>query len=367
MSDISRASPNGTLPFNGIGQDSALGAMAPKSTLQIIQAFLQLPPALGSAKPQHHGSLVSNANGAPQLGSITLNFSPDDLAAALLALQGKTQDAQLRTAKEGLATNSKKLEDQKQRSLDKIKEWSAKCQDAASKAKAGGILGWFKKAFTVVAAAFTVALAAVATVATGGAAAPLLVLATLSLVSAAVSLASEIDKAKGGKGFDHVLQWMDPGALLGKGVGAAAKALGASEETVNKISSGVAIAVCIGVMVASIILSGGSSALSSVSHLAKIGAIGASVFGGATEMALGAVNRSVAEDRLAADKIQSDKKMIDAFIAKLQQQMEEGREDIKKVLDEVMEGMNIVNQMISASNANRAQINANMTGKGQSI
>ncbi|MNW19730.1 hypothetical protein D3C71_2198490 [compost metagenome] len=55
------------------------------------------------------------------------------------------------------------------------------------------------------------------------------------------------------------------------------------------------------------------------------------------------------------------------MIAKLQQQMEGDREDIKKVMDEIMEGMNIVSQMITSAHENRSQISARMTGKGMTI
>src|SRR5690606_23539331 len=115
-------------------------------------------------------------NGAPAIDGVNLNFSAEDLAAMLVALQSKTQEAQLKTAKEGITTNAKKMEDQNQQALTKIKDAAKKMEEASAKQKAGGILGWFKKIFTAVAAAFAVVAAAIATVATGGAAAPLLAL-----------------------------------------------------------------------------------------------------------------------------------------------------------------------------------------------
>lgn len=374
MIDVSRAFTNGALPFSGT--DSGAAVQGPQQkVLDALQAIKELHvPALGIGKAPANGSLVSNANGAPQLGGITLNFSPDDLAAALLTLQSKTQEAQLTTAKEGLVTNSKKLEDQKQRSLDKIKDWVDKCKAADAKAKAGGILGWFKKIFTAVAAVFAVAVAAIATVATGGAAAPLLALAVLGLASAITSIASDIDKARGGKGFDHVLQWMDPGSLVGKGMAELAKAMGASDEQAAIVSAVFAVATTLAIIVASVVLTGGTSAGSALEGLSKtimtasrIGQAVVGVAGGVTQVAQGGINIAVAHDQRDAAVIQSDKKKIDAIIVKLQQQMEEGREDIKKVMDEIMEGMNIVSQMINASDASRSQITANMTGKGHSI
>lgn len=374
MIDVSRAFTNGALPFSGTEQGAAVQDPQQK-VLDALKAIRELhAPALGTDKAADNGSLVSNANGAPQLGGITLNFSPDDLAAALLTLQGKTQEAQLTTAKEGLITNSKKLEDQKQSSLNKIKEWTDKCKAADAKAKAGGVLGWFKKIFTAVAAVFAVAVAAIAAVATGGAAAPLLALAVLGLASAITSIASDINKAMGGKGFDHVLQWMDPSSLVGRGMAELAKALGANDEQAAIVSAVFAVATTLAIIAASVVLTGGSGAGSALDGLSKtittasrIGQAVVGVAGGVTQAAQGGINVAVAYDQRDAAVIQSDKKNIDAIIAKLQQQMEEGREDIKKVMDEIMEGMNIVSQMINASDASRTQITANMTGKGHSI
>ncbi len=79
------------------------------------------------------------------------------------------------------------------------------------------------------------------------------------------------------------------------------------------------------------------------------------------------MNVAIAHDKRDAEVIQADKKKIDAIIAKLQQQMEENREELKKVMDEMMEGMNIVTQMINAAGQSRAQISSNLTGKSQTI
>ena len=41
--------------------------------------------------------------------------------------------------------------------------------------------------------------------------------------------------------------------------------------------------------------------------------------------------------------------------------------EIKKVLDQIMEGMNIVSQMINGAAQSRSQISANLAGKSQTI
>lgn len=381
MNDFSRVSNSGSQAYSGLTQTGAMDALISKGLTNTIANFQQPPPTLTHGNSSSNDSLITNANGAPQLGAITLNFSPEDLAAALSVLQGKTQDAQMATAKEGLNTNSKKIEDQKQRNLDKIKEWTDKCKSADAKAKAGGILGWFKKIFTVVAAVFAVAAATIVTGVSAGAGAALLALAVLGLASAVTGLASDIAKATGHKGFDHVLQWMDPAALFGKGMSELAKAFGANETQAAIVATTFAIAGTIAILIASVALSGGSNVSSSIEKLSqatqkmvglalnvsRVGQSVAGVAGGVTDVAQGSVNIVVAQDRRDASNIQADKKNIDAVIAKLQQQMEGDREDIKKVMDEIMEGMNIVSQMITSAHENRSQISARMTGKGMTI
>ncbi|MEG1767088.1 MAG: type III secretion system translocon subunit SctE [Comamonas sp.] len=386
MTEISKAFATGLLPLGDAAQNGAIGDVAAKKVSDALNIIGSPPPqALDTGKVRNSGSLVSNANGAPSIGNVTMNFSPDDLAAALVTLQSKTQDAQMATAKEGLSTSGKKLEDQKERSLEKIKEWDKKCKSAEAKAKVGGILGWFKKIAMAVAAAFSVAVAAIATVATGGAAAPLLALAVLGLASAVTSLASDIAKATGHKGFDHVVQWMDPGSLVGKGMAELAKKMGADESQASKVAMAFSVATTLGIVIASVVLSGGANigsvvdkfanTLSSVMKtvvnttmaLSKVAQPVAGIVGGLTDVAQGGINIAVAHDKRDASKIEADRKLGDAAILKLQQQMEEAREDLKKVLEELMENHSKLGQMINASSQSRAQISANLVGKGMSV
>jgi hypothetical protein len=393
MNDISRVS-GGNTPYpiapaadGGTGAGAGAGAdvtahltLSRLDPTQTVAQLTDLTALLKANLPTGSsitggGNSITNGNGAPSIDGVTMNFSAEDMAAMLVALQGKTQDAQLATAKEGIKTNQKKLEDQNQRAMEKIKEWAQKCEEASAKEKTSGILGWFKKIFTVVAAAFAVVAAGIATAATGGAAAPLLALAVLGLASSIVDIASAIDKEMGGEGFDHVLQWMDPATLIGKGFGELAKAMGADEDQVAIVTATFAVVGTIALMAASVWLTGGASITKDLSSLSKtiltasrIGQAVAGVGTGATQAAKGGVDIAVAKDQNQADLLQVDKKNIDAVIAKLQKQMEDDREDVKKVLNEMMEGMNIVSQMINSASQSRAQLTANLnSNKSQTI
>ena len=353
---------------------------------------------------------VSNANGAPSIGGVQINFSPEDLAAALVVLQGKTQEAQLTTAKEGLSTNKKKLEEKNAQAMEKINKWIEDCQKAAAKEKSAGIFGWITKIAGFIAAAIAVVVAAVATVASAGAASPLLALAVIGLVGATISLASQISQAAGGPALElstllsklctkmlvgmgvpeekaeqagkmmSGLMGLMSGAVLvdpafaGQAFGGFAELVGA-DATQAAIVSGVFTAVAtIAIAVVMIVASGGTNVASAVEGISKtvltgarIAQAAAGITGGVGAVAQGALNVGKAYDERSAATAQADKKLIDAMIMKLQKSMEDDREDVKKVIQEMMDGLNIVSQMIAGASNSRLQIASNLTGKGQTI
>lgn len=120
------------------------------------------------------------------------------MVAFLAYLQGKTDDAQMKTATQGLNIAQNKITEAHDKAIKKLEEWGRNCAAAAEKAKASEKSGWFGKIFGFIAAAIAVVVAVVATAATGGAGGPLLALAVVGLVSATMSLASQISQECGG-------------------------------------------------------------------------------------------------------------------------------------------------------------------------
>ncbi len=88
---------------------------------------------------------------------------------------------------------------------------------------------------------------------------------------------------------------------------------------------------------------------------------------GGLAVAQGVNKLEIVKDERTANLAQADKKLIDAIIAKLQKQMEDDREEIKKVLQQIMDGVQLVSQMINSASDSRSQLAANMVGKGQTI
>ena len=348
------------------------------------------------------GNNIVNGAGAPAIDGVTIDLSAEDMAAALLVLQGKTQEAQLKTAKEGLEVNRVKQKNAHESAMKKLDDWVKKSRAAAAKQKALGIFGWIAKAVAFIASAIATVVAAVATVATAGAAAPLLAVATLALVASGMSLASGISQAAGGPPLEL-------SSLMVKACTAILKGLGVPEEKLegaSKIMAGaVAMLVCpatiavdpalfgnmfggitqlasddptkaaivtavfsavaaVGVGIAMAVLSGGGSAgnmlgetMKSVTRITQ-GVTGA--IQGANTATQGGLNVGIAIDEHNASMAQVDKKKLDAIMLKLQQQMQEDRDEIKKIVEEIQQGVSLVSQMINAAGESRSQISANL-------
>jgi hypothetical protein len=354
---------------------------------------------------------VTNFNGAPSIDGVNVNFSPEDLAAALLMLQSKTQESQLTTAREGLNVSKKKLDEKNQQAMDKITDWIKKCEEASAKEKSAGIFGWLVKIFSFIAAAIAVAVAAVATVASGGAAAPLLALAMVGLVGAGMGLASQISQAAGGpplelsslmsKMFTAILEGLGvpkdkaeaagkvmagafavlaPGLLLvdpalaGNMLGGVLELSGVEASKAAIASAVMSAVVGIAISIVMVAVTAGANIGTVVDAIGKTMATASKIAQGTLALAAGigtvaqgGLNIAKGADERDAANIQADKKVIDALIAKLQKQMEDDREEIKKVLQEIMDGMNLVSQMINDAGQSRSQLAANLGGRPQTI
>lgn len=350
---------------------------------------------------------VGGAGNAPAIGGVTMSFSAEDLAAALLVLQGKTQESQLKTAKEGLETSRIQSDKANEKALNKILDANKKAEDAEAKAKKMGIFGWIAKIAGFIASIAAVAVAAAATVATGGAAAPLLAFAIVGMVGATMSLASAISQEAGGpplelgsllnKAFTEMLVsfgmdrekaeqvgkvmagavglmtgavLIDP-SLAGDLFAGIALLAGADEMQAAIIATAFTVAATIAIAVAQIVLTAGVGTAGAVASVAtRIGQItqaAAGITQGVSTAVAGGYGVAKAFDDRDVANLQADRKEIQALLIKLQQKMEEEREEIRKVIEEIMEGYNVVSQMFESAASSRQQITANLGARGSMI
>lgn len=388
-----------TVTANGVAAPVKASALSGKQILERFSQFIQ------NLQPKGKETALSNANGAPKLPAMNINFSAEDLTAILVAMQGKTQDAQMRTASEGLKVSKNKLKAQHEKNMQKITEWADKVTKAAKKSLVSKIFGWVTKIATVVASAIATVALTCATGLTAGAAAPLLALAVLGLVGSTMSLASAISQELGGpplelsalttmacKAFlssvgvpkdklDAAAKLMggalamglvpgslvlDP-ALMGNVTAGIASLGGASATTAAIIGASFTAAAGIGVAVASGFANVGKgvgdaakAVMETVNVGAKIAQAAAQGTAATSTIISGSLDIAAGVDQHKAESAQADRQRLSAMMVKLQAQMQEDSDQIKKLVQQLQDSYSVATQMFASANESRLQISQNL-------
>ena len=343
--------------------------------------------------------------GAPGLEPPSGDFSADQLSIILAELNNKSADAQMKTAKQGLEISKVQKEEMHKKAIEKLEEAAKKAAEAADKSLGSKILGWFGKIAAFLAAVIATVAAAVATAATGGAAAPLLALAVMGLVATGMDLANHISQnmtppgpeisiskfmtdfatviltdvcgmsKEEAKKFAPILACVmativSPGAaailapdLYGGAVAAIAVAAGMNPDDAKWLAMAVTLAVTLTVAVVMVVASGGTSLIKDMTKttadMAKaVGAITQAVgqgVSGAVNVAQGAIKIDVAHSTRDAELARASKKEFDKMIMVLGKQMEEEKERIKELLENLDQAMTMVSQMIASAGDTRLQ------------
>ena len=324
--------------------------------------------------PKGNAGLLADANGAPRIDGLTVSFSEDDMVLALAALQMKMMDGQIKTAQKSLEGNKLQLTVKQEESLKKIADAVEKCKQAQAKRKCNSILGWFKKAIAFVGAVVGAVVAVAAAVASGGAAIPLAALACVMAFNAAVSLIKDIASAAGKNPawLDKLATYSNPTGVLGMGMAKLGESLGMSKDKAQLFGTISSTLIMLGVTITLAVMSGGTSAgtafkdLSNLGKLAQLGstfgtAVTSGVSGG-MEIGSGVLNIQIAKLTRDEERLQADRKEIAAMVTKLLKKMEEDQDDIKKVVNEIMESLQQVSTIIDTAAKARTQIAANLGG-----
>ncbi|MBS1196638.1 MAG: outer protein [Proteobacteria bacterium] len=406
-------------PLGGINtppltQQEQLANLSDQNRTEVQQMVLQF---IQGAQQTGGTPGVNDANGAPQIDGVVLSFSAEDLGDALRLLGNKTKEGQLKSAKEGLLVSKEKMAENHKEAIKKIEEYAKKCVEEKHSGLIKKIFSWIGKCLAVIGAAIAVGIAAVATVATGGAAAPALIIAGIAMASAVISLASAISQECGGpalelssllsKAFGAVLEafgvpkekaeslgkllsgivgiavgggaalLLDP-AFAANMVGGAMELGGVDADTVAKVTMVVTIVTAVTVGIAAAVVSCGASsvgaaanaagtATNTISSAVRSGAAIAqgvtTVATGATGIGSGAAGIAQAQSRHEADMAMVDKKKIDAMTVALMKSMEEDSEEMKKILKEIEESLESISSILAGSAQNHSDIAANINSR----
>lgn len=187
--------PSGAGAAAGAAAEAALRAA---SGLDLAALASQWASSVAQAR-SGGGDGVTNANGKPAIAPPAREFSAAEMVDLLRALQGKTQDAQLRSAKENIENNRIEQAKNNEEQARKVDEWIQKSKEAEKGGILGKIFGWIGAIVAAIAAALMVVAAVAATAVTGGAAGPVMVtLAAIAVAGAVSLLANQISAECGG-------------------------------------------------------------------------------------------------------------------------------------------------------------------------
>ncbi|KDB71140.1 type III secreted protein BopB [Bordetella bronchiseptica B20-10725633] len=355
--------------------------------------------ALAAGRPAFPASLSLRT--APVLDPPVRDLSPADLADLLRVLRSRAVDGQLATARENLQDAQVKAKQNTQAQLDKLDAWFRKAEEAESKGWLSKVFGWIGKVLAVVASALAVGFAAVASVATGAAATPMLLLSGMALVSAVTSLADQISQEAGGPpislggflsglagrlltalGVDQsqadqiakivaglavpVVLLIEP-QMLGEMAQGVARLAGASDATAGYIAMAMSIVAAIAVAAINAAGTAGAGSASAIKGAwDRAAAVATQVLQGGTAVAQGGVGVSMAVDRKQADLLVADKADLAASLTKLRAAMEREADDIKKILAQFDEAYHMIAKMISDMASTHSQVSANL-GRRQAV
>jgi len=355
--------------------------------LQFAAQAASLLAALRTMQSQESVEGRPAPQGAPALEQPSEDFSADALALALQSLNAKIKDAQLKTSKEGLELSAQQKKEMNEEAMATLEEIAEKAEEARNASDWQKAFGWISKVVSLVIAV----VAAVASPMFGPVA---MAVAAQNLVNTTMALVNAVREEQGMEALDvpNFLDKMTTGMLTACGVdeetaekiapiinGAAAmlsnpvfttmvapdmigtmtqniaELCGCSEETASYIAMGVQLAAQITVAVAMMVVSGGAGSAAAIGSIARGIMIAAQVVQGALLIAEGSTNVAVAALEYQVADAQADKLDIDTVLAKMQKQLEDMQEEIKKLIQMLEEGNQMISQMLMASGATQIQ------------
>ncbi len=284
---------------------------------------------------------------------------PEEATLALMEMQSKLTDKRMKFSQETIEITRAENQKLHKERMQKIVDTIAKMKKAARSQLIGKIFGWI----AVVAMAIATVALAVSTVLTGGATAPALVGIGLMIGATAIMLTMQVSQETGGW-MNQIFGDSDQGKLAASifwavlvtvmsvggslGVGAAGGAAGAAGSTASTAANASSTAANTAATASTL-----TTKALKVTNLVRQVAVLVNAASQASQGASGIATASFTKD---AEMLRADAKEIQAFILRNGQIMEETAEELKKLLEEMQEGVQGMMQIISASHDTKTQI-----------
>lgn len=291
-----------------------------KEVKDILQDYIATKTTVSYVKAEDFKAMGwAGADKKPILEKPVLNI--EDMTRALMEIQTKLQDEQIKFSKEDIKNIMQKNKEEHQKRLKKIQEH----YDKMKKAKKGGVFG---KVFGWIATA-VLAIAAVAMIATGvGVGAGIAMLA-----AATIMLMSQISAETG--------NWM------AEGLADMFEAFGMDREDAMLAGQ-----IFVAVVVTALTIGAGVGAstpawTSTAANIAAKIAQAAQIVGGAAMVGQGAAAITTSVYTKQAEDARADSKDMLAFMKKLQMMLEDEMERVKEILRKMEEGVDVVMSILS--------------------
>ncbi len=344
---------------------------------------------IGAAATQTGGVLSLPVLDAPlQAPSI------DDMADVMRDLNERVRGGQLKSAAGAVEASRAKADQNTAKRLEKIDEWTKKCEEAANRSWISKLFSWVGKIAAVIASLVGFVAAGGLSIFSGGAATPLMVLAGAALFASVMALADQVSQELGGpqisignlvktivsktlqafgvpeetadaigKGAAGALGVMIPAllllepTLLSDLVATVCKAAGMSEEATAKVAMIVCAVTAIAAAVVMFVL---ARKVPDLSVVGKLAGAGGQVVGGLTTLGKGINDMGLAKIRNEGEKALVEQKKLTAMMVQLQQTMEDQAQEIKKLIEQMDEGVQAVSKMIAGATDSMSLISRNI-------
>lgn len=270
---------------------------------------------------------------APQLDPPKMSGDWSTVMAKIAEIRMQLSELQIKVSSEGIKSTKDNMAEANKIEQQKMKDSIEKMQKAQTTGLLGKILGWIGAVAGLIGAA-------IATVATGGAAAPVLAVAVLGMAVMVLQETGAMEKIVDFLAENPMLLMAVFGPVIGGTLGALIES-GVIDQDKAKMAIQVALSVALLVVnIAAMAFSGGSSVAGIAAQVARITGIATSIGSGA----LGIVE---AKQSFDAARIQADAKEIQAWLIKLQQMLSEESDRLKEIMDKLTSGVSEVSDMLS--------------------
>lgn len=278
----------------------------------------------------------------------------EDLEKLIAELKGEATEEQIAAAKERVANLKSKLMQQHSERLNKIEDSMQKIQEAADARHIQEASKWMNIALAVVGAVIAIACAVAAVVTAGSSLA--IAVAVFACIGAAASTANAGLTIYQEAAKDTIKQDIKDKAEMyrSQGMGSAEAMKKATEDVTDKFM--IASLILAGVsIICGVVGSAGSAAGSAARTLSMIQTVvgGLSMAGGI----FGVVAAKNANDAdYDAQMTQADLARLEALLAKLKKALEEDSDEIKALLQQLMEAMAELSQLLESAQETTDQI-----------